>query len=678
MELPRRTRGDELLAPGEMANMRLRMRRLAKKHDLTTVIACAFDHRTRILPFIFADVRIAPAGVRAIGSALAEAGFEKTRIVLQQWNKNFSPSRMRLDGRTPDIFMISSMHLHSAECDRLIQDACRIDPVHRPLIIAGGPRINYEPWHVFSADPDNPWAADVAVTGEEYVLLNLLEILLSMRASNETMRSVFMRARDSGALDEMPGLVYSRCASDSGPIEELVDTGVQRLLGNLDELPHPVHGYRLLEPPSTKPTLASHALPANHVGSYSPVGSIVITSGCKFRCAYCPIPAYNQSQYRTKSGERVADEIEQISDTFKIRNFFGADDNFFNNTERTLDIAETLARKASLGRPFCKIRLATEVTVHDTMRMREHLPLIRRAGFAALWLGVEDLTATLVKKAQDKNKTLEVFRLLRENGILPVPMMMHHDTQPLVTWKSNYGLLNQLKMLRQSGALIMQVLMLTPSAGSKWYENTYTSGMAFKKVGSSAVEPYIVDGNYVIASEHPRPWIKQLNLLAAYTYFFNPIRLIIALILPKSTIPFIDADRRPMEEIQRDSPGKKLRRRIRLKVRTHLIDAGAQIWGMCGLFHTYRRTAGWAWRLFRHQVQRCEHAPVSRIPMRGVDGQPAAHALPGTAVSKSQEPRVSLQRSNDAYQSRYVSVGRHINADTDDHRGPDEPRNPID
>ena len=58
-----------------MANMRLRMRRLAKKHDLTTVIACAFDHRTRILPFIFADMRIAPAGVRAIGSALAEAGF---------------------------------------------------------------------------------------------------------------------------------------------------------------------------------------------------------------------------------------------------------------------------------------------------------------------------------------------------------------------------------------------------------------------------------------------------------------------------------------------------------------------------------------------------------------------------------------------------------------------------
>src|SRR6476469_428482 len=98
MELPRRTRGDELLRPGELTALRERLRRVAAAHDLVTVIACAFDHRTRMLPFIFADTRMAPAGVRAIGSALVDSGFEKTRIVLQQWNKNLRPSRMQLDG----------------------------------------------------------------------------------------------------------------------------------------------------------------------------------------------------------------------------------------------------------------------------------------------------------------------------------------------------------------------------------------------------------------------------------------------------------------------------------------------------------------------------------------------------------------------------------------------------
>ena len=83
MELPRRTRGDELLKPGALTRLRERLRLRAQDHDLSTVIACAFDHRTRMLPFIFADLRMIPAGVRAIGSALVDSGFPKTRIVLQ-------------------------------------------------------------------------------------------------------------------------------------------------------------------------------------------------------------------------------------------------------------------------------------------------------------------------------------------------------------------------------------------------------------------------------------------------------------------------------------------------------------------------------------------------------------------------------------------------------------------
>ena len=127
MELPRRDRGDELLKPGELAALRSRLRRITPSHDLTTVIACAFDHRTRMLPFIYTDTRMAPAGARAVGSAMADVGCHRTRIVLQQWNRHFRPSRMRLDGRIPDLFMVSAMGMHEAPCRELIRDARRID-----------------------------------------------------------------------------------------------------------------------------------------------------------------------------------------------------------------------------------------------------------------------------------------------------------------------------------------------------------------------------------------------------------------------------------------------------------------------------------------------------------------------------------------------------------------------
>lgn len=584
MELPRRNRGDELLKPGALLSVRTRLRRIARRHDLVTVIACAFDHRTRMLPFFYADKRMAPAGVRAIGAALVDAGFAKTRIVLQQWNKNFRPSQMCLDGRTPDLFMVSAMQIHTAQCHDLIRDACRIPAGQRPLIIAGGPKAIYEPWDLFSTDPCDPWGADVAITGEEYVLLNLLEVLLSNRATGESLRTAFLRVRDSGLLEEIPGLVYAQGCSD-GVAEQLVDTGPQRLVGDLDELPHPVSGFQLLEPPSSRATLGLRALPSDAVRRYSPLGSLVMTLGCKFACPYCSIPGYNQRQYRTKSGERIADELVRLHREYGLRVFFGADDNFFNQKQRTLDIVETLARTQIDGRPLRKkLRFGTEVTIHDTLQMKDHLSLVRAAGVRSLWLGVEDMTASLVNKGQTVDKTLEAFCCLRKHGISPMPMMMHHDSQPFFTRGNHHGLLNQVRLLRQAGAISMQVLMITPASGSKLYEEAFSSGLMYDSVAGRRVEPHMLDGNYVVASKHKQPWRKQLNIMLAYLYFYNPLRLLVALVRPKSKL--------------------------------YLADAILQAVGMWGLTHTLRRTVGWALRLMRGRIKRRTVVPSSQIPIR--------------------------------------------------------------
>jgi len=600
MELPRRSRGDELLKPGELVELRARLRRLAARHDLVSVIACAFDHRTRMLPFIYADTRMVPAGVRAIGSAMVDAGFAKTRIVLQQWNRNFKPSQMRLDGRMPDLFMVSSMQIHSAECRALIQDACRIDPAHRPLIVVGGPKTIYEPWDVFNAEPGGRWSADVAVTGEEFVLLSLLEVLLSNRGNGESLRSAFLRARNRGDLDAVPGLVYAQ--GEDGQAEELIDTGIQRLLADLDELPHPALGYRLLEPPSRSSELSPHALPAHRVRHYSPISSLVLTFGCKFNCPYCPIPAYNQRQHRVKSGQRIADEFKRLHQEYGFRYFFGADDNFFNNKERTLEIVETLERTQIGGASLrSRVRWGTEVTVHDTLKLRDHLPVIRGAGVRALWLGVEDITATLVKKGQDGDKTVEAFRLLQRHGICPMPMMMHHDDQPLYSRSGDYGLINQARLLRKAGAISLQVLMMTPATGSRLYHDAFASGLVYEEVAGRKVEPHMMDANYVVASRHTKPWRKQLNIMATYLYFYNPIRFLWALVRPKS--------------------------------RLYLADALVQLIGMYGTACTIRRTIGWAVRLIRGPVVRRNRPPISPIPMRSPEGNGASHALPGTPHS---------------------------------------------
>src|SRR5258706_14816880 len=285
----------------------------------------------------------------------------------------------------------------------------------------------------------------------------------------------------------------------------------------------------------------------------------------------------------------------RLNKEYGLRYFFGADDNFFNTKSRTLEIVNTLASAQFEGKPLRKIaRWHTEVTVHDTLQMKDHLPLIHDSGCRALWLGVEDMTATLVNKGQSVDKTTEAFKRLREAGICPMPMMMHHDSQPLYSRGTNYGLLNQISLLRKAGAVSLQVLIMTPSAGTTLFEQCFTTGQVFSRVGGVEVRPHMYDGNYVVASSHARPWRKQLNMLLGYASFYNPLWLAWNL--------------------------------LRKKTKVSQKAAGMQLIGMLGLFHTFRRTFTWAIRLAFAKITRLTHPPTSAIPMRSIEGDTASHA----------------------------------------------------
>jgi len=598
MELPSRPAGDRLLRAGEMTDIRRRLRRVVPRHDLTAVVVCAYDHRMRMLPFLYADAWMAPAGPRAVGAALVDSGLARTRVVLQQWNRRARPSAMRLDGRPPDLLLISSLEVHADAAQAMLRDAWRIAPDRRPLILAGGPLCIYQPWAVFGPDPDDPWGADVAVTGEEYVLLGLLEALLALRAGREPLRRTLARAREAGALDGVPGLVYPTGGVDGAP-GALVDTGIQRLLGDLDELPATALGYRILEPPARGAGLASRPLPAGRVRRHSPVASLVLMYGCRFGCDYCPIPAYNQRAHRVGSGARAAEEIARLHGEFGFRHFSCVASNFFERPERAAEVLSALADVEVGGRRLRdRVGWGTEATVHDALRCAHLLTSAREAGMTALWLGVEDMTATLVRKGQSVERTLRLFRLLAGAGIAPVPMLMHHDAQPLLTVGRAYGLLNQVHLLRRAGAIDLQVLMTTPAPGSRVYERAYASGTAYARVGRTPVGPAVAGDAFVIASRSPRPWRKQLNMLAAYAFFFNPLRLIGSLLRPSG--------------------------------RSRAAAAACQAKGMWGLVRTARRGLGWAWRLWRGPIRRAARPPVSPIAMRDPTGAAAAHALPGT------------------------------------------------
>jgi radical SAM superfamily enzyme YgiQ (UPF0313 family) len=446
--------------------------------------------------------------------------------VFELWNPRFRSSRAQLGGRPPQMLLVSSMQIHAARAHAAIGDAFAMGE-QRPLIIAGGPKAIYEPYDFWSASRNGPGSApDVVVTGEAYVLLELLDVVLANRRRGESMRAAFERARCEGALESVPGLVYL-AAGATAREPALVDTGLQRLVEDLDELPSEAVGLSLLEPPHRGAGLSARPLAPERVGRFVVVANLMMTQGCKFRCDYCPIPALHQKTWRHRSPQAVADAIRTIFERLGVKHFFGVDDNFFNRRDTAEELLEGLARSTTLGRPLGeKIRFATEATQADTYKNRDLLPLARAAGMHSLWFGLEDLTGALVNKGQKPERTIELFRIMHRHKICPMAMLMFHEGQPFYSRDSLYGLANQVSFLRRAGAITVQCSVHTPAVGTREFEATYETGRVIARVGDYAIRESDVDGSHVVVDGSRPAWLRQAQMWAGYAVFYNPLNLL--------------------------------------------------------------------------------------------------------------------------------------------------------
>jgi len=339
----------------------------------------------------------------------------------------------------------------------------------------------------------------------------------------------------------------------------------------------------LFEPPHGRATLSPRPIPAERLGRHADTVALVTTHGCRFHCPYCPIPGYNQFSFRYHSPERIVEEIAGTAERCNISIFFGTDDNFFCRRETAEGALTAMARGRVGNKPFRKaITFATEATEFDVFKNQDLLPLARDAGMRGLWLGIEDLTAGLVKKGQSPEKTKTLFKLLVNQGIAPMPMMMHHDGQPLWTWRGLYGLLNQVRFLRRAGAASCQVTLLTPWVGSQGYEQPFYDGLVLSKAGGLPIEQYQYDGNHCLATVDAHPWRRQVNMLAGYAAFYNPLNLLLA--LPRFDKVWAD--------------------RIVF-----------QLLGMVGLARSIYQSRDWLKRLISGPIERATELPRSRFPM---------------------------------------------------------------
>ena len=135
----------------------------------------------------------------------------------------------------------------------------------------------------------------------------------------------------------------------------------------------------------------------------------------------------------------------------------------------------------------------------------------------------------------------------------------------------------------------MQVTILTPSVGSKGYEEPYETGMVIEQAGGKKVDDYQYDGNHCIATNDPQPWRKQLNMYLAYASFYNPLNFVRAILNWKDPV---------------------------WKFRVIY-----QTYGMVGMAKSIRRGFGWLRNLYLGPVHKKTEIPQKPLPVIAANAQ---------------------------------------------------------
>ena len=207
------------------------------------------------------------------------------------------------------------------------------------------------------------------------------------------------------------GLAYREQGSN-----EVVITERRPLIEDLDELPMPAYDL----------------FPMNEYTGFTYIQPYVepITSrGCPELCKFCWVwskfdsrqAGKDMSQWRARSGKKVAEELELLEKTYNTKVAFFFDENFNVDRERMIELCnEIIERKLTIE--WCFLGLARHF-----VRDMDIFPLMRKAGCFQVLLGIEvssDEELKWLHKGITINDIKTAIRGLRENDIATIGTWM--------------------------------------------------------------------------------------------------------------------------------------------------------------------------------------------------------------------------------------------------------------
>ncbi|MHA1886017.1 MAG: B12-binding domain-containing radical SAM protein [Promethearchaeota archaeon] len=229
----------------------------------------------------------------------------------------------------------------------------------------------------------------------------------------------------------------------------VIDNEDRPLIKDLDSLPYPASNLR-----DKKSLFQIFQMPFD----------VLETSrGCPFNCTFCNVHIFCRGTYRTKSPERVIQELKIINNKRKYTNVLIVDDNFTANVKRVEKICDLIIKEGIKLDITCQSRIDVIKNNPDVIKK------MSKAGFWLFFLGIESFKQESLDDIQKKVKLqeiIEAIKILHENDIVIIGSMLVGSSLD----EEEKDIDHMIKIVKALGIDFPLYSIMTPLPGTKFRE----------------------------------------------------------------------------------------------------------------------------------------------------------------------------------------------------------------
>jgi anaerobic magnesium-protoporphyrin IX monomethyl ester cyclase len=269
-----------------------------------------------------------PLGLGYLTAVLEKNQYEVDVIDCQVSRPTLKQLEAEFAKRQPDVVGVTSSTLTYNPASEIVKTAKEVLP--NCLTILGGPHVTVLDEQTLKESPET----DIIVRGEgEQTMLELADLASKSGSKN---------------LQEIEGITFRENS-------QIIRTKDRAFIQNLDELPHPAYEYFSLDEYKISGKM------------YLP---IITSRGCPFQCTFCLASKMCGKRFRTRSPEKVVDELEWLRDIHRADVFAFYDDTFTFDKKRALEICEEM-KHIGFNLPWdCRTRV-DRITPEVLAKMRD-------------------------------------------------------------------------------------------------------------------------------------------------------------------------------------------------------------------------------------------------------------------------------------------------------------------